>query len=282
MPAIIDAATDRLRPVLLTTLTTVLGLAPLLFERSSQAQFLKPTVITLVYGLAFGLVIVLLVVPSILAMQADIGRQVLAFRRGLRAGARAPWMLAGLGLAVLAVAALFAATVGSVLMTGAAFGPLEGALPEGIAGAVIGFGWSGCWRMAYLACAARERGRSLRRRRLSSSASTRTVCAVGLPPDTHGAAIARDGDPGIGPGSTPSGPPAAPYWAAAGNAVRERGPATRTERRRGRRPWKPVRPCGKQRKVTFWRNDAPPGPGHALQGRGFAHILKGKKIPERP
>ena len=157
VPAIIDAATDRLRPVLLTTLTTVLGLAPLLFERSSQAQFLKPTVITLVYGLAFGLVIVLLVVPSILAMQADIGRQVLAFRRGLRAGARAPWMLAGLGLAVLAVAALFAATVGSVLMTGAALGPLEGALPEGIAGAVIGFGAGaaaiclGAWLVGLLA-----------------------------------------------------------------------------------------------------------------------------------
>ena len=47
-PAIVDAVTDRLRPVLLTTLTTVLGLAPLLYEQSSQAMFLKPTVVTLV------------------------------------------------------------------------------------------------------------------------------------------------------------------------------------------------------------------------------------------
>ncbi|MCC6007698.1 MAG: efflux RND transporter permease subunit, partial [Rhodobacteraceae bacterium] len=63
VPALIDAAADRRRPVLLTTLTTVLGLAPLLYETSSQAQFLRPTVITLSYGLGFGMVIVLLLVP---------------------------------------------------------------------------------------------------------------------------------------------------------------------------------------------------------------------------
>ena len=58
-PAIVDGVTDRLRPVLLTTLTTVLGLSPLLYETSSQAQFLKPTVITLVFGLGFGVILVL-------------------------------------------------------------------------------------------------------------------------------------------------------------------------------------------------------------------------------
>ena len=70
--AIIDGACDRLRPVMLTTLTTVLGMTPLLFEKSQGAQFLKPTVITLVYGLGFGMIIVLIVVPSLLAMQLDI------------------------------------------------------------------------------------------------------------------------------------------------------------------------------------------------------------------
>ena len=60
LPPIVEGAADRLRPVMLTTLTTVLGLAPLLYEQSQQAQFLKPTVITLVYGLGFGMVIVLL------------------------------------------------------------------------------------------------------------------------------------------------------------------------------------------------------------------------------
>jgi hypothetical protein len=53
------------------------------FTRGRQeAQFLKPTVITLVYGLGFGMVLVLLVVPAILAMQQDFGQQVRALRRG--------------------------------------------------------------------------------------------------------------------------------------------------------------------------------------------------------
>lgn len=83
--AIIDGASDRLRPVFLTTATTVLGLAPLLYERSSQAQFLKPTVITLVYGLGFGMILVLMVVPSLVAIQSDVGRAWAALRRGVRA-----------------------------------------------------------------------------------------------------------------------------------------------------------------------------------------------------
>ena len=119
IPAIIDGACDRLRPVLLTTLTTVLGLAPLLFEQSTQAQFLKPTVITLVYGLGFGMLLVLLLVPALLAMQLDVARQIAAMRRALsrpqEAGTAgmATWILVLLG------AAVFAPTMGSAVITGA-------------------------------------------------------------------------------------------------------------------------------------------------------------------
>ncbi len=70
--AIVQAVSERLRPVLLTTLTTVLGLAPLLFETSTQAEFLKPTAVTLCFGLAFGFLIVLLMVPSLVVVQTDI------------------------------------------------------------------------------------------------------------------------------------------------------------------------------------------------------------------
>ena len=69
---VIDAICDRLRPVLLTTLTTVFGLAPLLFETSQDAQFLKPTVVTLVFGLGFGMLIILFLVPSLISVQRDI------------------------------------------------------------------------------------------------------------------------------------------------------------------------------------------------------------------
>ncbi|MXX90414.1 MAG: efflux RND transporter permease subunit [Boseongicola sp. SB0665_bin_10] len=112
--AIVDGASDRLRPVFLTTATTVLGLAPLLYETSKDAQFLKPTVITLVYGLGFGFVLVLLIVPALLAVGHDIGRHVRAFRYG--------WTTPGIGpamaLGAAAIVAWFAVTVGSFLVAG--------------------------------------------------------------------------------------------------------------------------------------------------------------------
>jgi multidrug efflux pump subunit AcrB len=126
VPAIIDGACDRLRPVLLTTLTTVLGLAPLLYEGSADARFLKPTVITLVYGLGFGMVIVLLVVPAILAMQQDVGQQFRALRRGLRTHGRNRPLAMSLGALVTLTAAAFAATIGAQIVTGRMAGPLAG------------------------------------------------------------------------------------------------------------------------------------------------------------
>jgi hypothetical protein len=129
IPAILDATSDRLRPVFLTTATTVLGLAPLMYEASTQAQFLKPTVITLVYGLGFGMVLVLLVVPAILAMQLDVARQVAAARRALRLPGRARPVALAVGSLAAGYVALFAATLGSAALTGALPSQLTTALP---------------------------------------------------------------------------------------------------------------------------------------------------------
>ena len=126
VPAIVDAAADRLRPVFLTTATTVLGLAPLLYETSKDAQFLKPTVITLTYGLGFGLVLVLLVVPALLAIGHDVGRNYRALNKGLYAGRRAPGLGTALGLTMMALGGWFVATMGSVLIVGE--------LPEALGG----------------------------------------------------------------------------------------------------------------------------------------------------
>ncbi|WP_239113568.1 efflux RND transporter permease subunit [Shimia biformata] len=132
LPSILDGTADRLRPVMLTTMTTVLGLMPLLFERSQQAQFLKPTVITLVYGLGFGMVLVLVVVPALIAVQADVSRQAVAFRRGLRAqGVRVPVILAA-----LATAGWGALTLGYAIVTGAMHPLLTAA--TGLSGALAG------------------------------------------------------------------------------------------------------------------------------------------------
>ena len=70
--AVIKAAGDRLRAVLLTSLTTIGGLAPLLFETSLQAQFLIPLAITIVFGLTTATVIVLVLVPCLIGIASDI------------------------------------------------------------------------------------------------------------------------------------------------------------------------------------------------------------------
>jgi len=62
--AIIQACTQRFRAVLLTSLTTIAGLLPLLFERSLQAQFLIPMAVSICFGLIFSTFIILLLIPA--------------------------------------------------------------------------------------------------------------------------------------------------------------------------------------------------------------------------
>ena len=72
--AAIGASQDRLRAVLLTSLTTIGGLLPLLFETSRQAQFLIPMAITMVFGLAFATILVLVLVPVMVGVGGDLNR----------------------------------------------------------------------------------------------------------------------------------------------------------------------------------------------------------------
>lgn len=73
MHAIVSGTVDRLRPVILTSVTTICGLSTLMFERSLQAQFLIPMATTIVFGLAITTLLVLFVVPSMLAIGIDLG-----------------------------------------------------------------------------------------------------------------------------------------------------------------------------------------------------------------
>ena len=65
--ALIESACLRLRAVMLTSLTTIAGLTPLLFETSLQAQFLIPMAVSISFGLGFATLLVLFVVPVLLS-----------------------------------------------------------------------------------------------------------------------------------------------------------------------------------------------------------------------
>lgn len=79
--AVMAAGSARFRPILLTSLTTFVGLTPILLERSLQAQFLIPMATSLAFGVLFASAITLLLVPALYLVLEDIRIQ---FRKQLR------------------------------------------------------------------------------------------------------------------------------------------------------------------------------------------------------
>lgn len=72
--AVLAAGPLRVRPILLTSVTTCAGLAPLMAERSIQAQFLIPMAVSLAFGVAFATLVTLLLVPSLYSLLDDAAR----------------------------------------------------------------------------------------------------------------------------------------------------------------------------------------------------------------
>ena len=72
--ALVHGAQDRLRPVLMTSITTIVGVTPILFEGSLQAQLVQPLAITLVFGLLLAPPLVLVYVPCVMAIGGDVRR----------------------------------------------------------------------------------------------------------------------------------------------------------------------------------------------------------------
>jgi multidrug efflux pump subunit AcrB len=87
--ALVEAACQRLRAVLLTSLTTIAGLTPLLFETSLQAQFLIPMATSISFGLAFSTLLVLLFIPAMLSIHESAARRLAARQAAPAAPARA-------------------------------------------------------------------------------------------------------------------------------------------------------------------------------------------------
>jgi len=70
--ALIETVKRRFRPIMMTTVTTVAGLLPMLLETSIQAQFLIPMAITLAFGLAAGTLGTLVFLPALLLIAEDL------------------------------------------------------------------------------------------------------------------------------------------------------------------------------------------------------------------
>ena len=75
--AIISASQRRFRAIFLTTATTALGLTPMLFESSTQAQFLVPMAVSLATGIVFASVIILFLIPALVVIREDFNKRFL-------------------------------------------------------------------------------------------------------------------------------------------------------------------------------------------------------------
>ena len=69
--AIVEAGKVRLRPIILTSITTSVGLFPIILEKSMQAQFLIPMAISLAYGVAIGTMFILIFFPILIMLVND-------------------------------------------------------------------------------------------------------------------------------------------------------------------------------------------------------------------
>ncbi|MFT6098281.1 MAG: multidrug efflux pump subunit AcrB [Arenicella sp.] len=76
--SIVTAGRSRFRPILITSITTFVGLVPLMLEQSSQSAFLKPTVISLAFGLVVAFFVTLFLVPALLILGDKLWRRILA------------------------------------------------------------------------------------------------------------------------------------------------------------------------------------------------------------
>ncbi|MDP3353459.1 MAG: efflux RND transporter permease subunit, partial [Flavobacteriaceae bacterium] len=82
--ALIHAGQSRFRAIFLTSLTTVAGLAPLLLEKSRQAQFLKPMAVSITYGIIVATVLTLLMLPLLLSLGNTIKVNWIWFKTGTK------------------------------------------------------------------------------------------------------------------------------------------------------------------------------------------------------
>ena len=78
--SVVQGGRDRFRAILLTSITTFIGLVPIMAEQSVQARFLIPMVISLAFGVLFATLVTLVLVPSLYVTAESVGHRWLAWR----------------------------------------------------------------------------------------------------------------------------------------------------------------------------------------------------------
>jgi multidrug efflux pump subunit AcrB len=83
-----QAIKARFRAVMLTSMTTIAGLMPLMFETSSMAFYMAPIAVTICFGLAFATLLVLIVIPALILLLETLKSRLHAFSQRLVTQAR--------------------------------------------------------------------------------------------------------------------------------------------------------------------------------------------------
>ncbi|MEH6568322.1 MAG: efflux RND transporter permease subunit [Halioglobus sp.] len=81
--SLLQGGQDRFRPIILTSLTTFIGLVPIMFETSFQAQFLIPMVVSLAFGVLLATGVTLLLVPCLYLLGEQVAQRIFHQRKSL-------------------------------------------------------------------------------------------------------------------------------------------------------------------------------------------------------
>ena len=84
--ALINACSERLRPVILTSVTTTLGLSPMMLEQSPMGEAMAPLAVVICFGLLYGTTLILVTIPAVLSILETLG----SWFRGKSGGVPSP------------------------------------------------------------------------------------------------------------------------------------------------------------------------------------------------
>ena len=85
LECIVESGVTRFRPIIITSITTFVGLMPMMLEPSVQANFLKPAVISLSFGVVLSSSVTLILVPCLYLIGDDVKKSLQQFKKSIKA-----------------------------------------------------------------------------------------------------------------------------------------------------------------------------------------------------